>query len=268
MQSVPFRAVAVDMDGTFLDDHKRFDEDRFARVLAALQEHDIQFIVASGNQYERLAQYFAAFPAVSYVAENGAHITGPGMEPIRYFVPEDVVTTIVIRCLDLGLAPMVCGVRHAYVAQSAPVVLRKRAHYYCPNLVEVGALAPLPEKTIYQVTVNVALGDEQRVVATLTRGLKQWVTACPSGNGSIDLVAPIATKAQGLATLLAHSGRQLADLIAFGDGENDLEMLRAAGISYAMANGSPVVRRTAQLIAPNNNEAGVLQVLERYLGLD
>ena len=50
MQPVPFRAVAVDMDGTFLDDYKQFDEDRFARVLAALQEHDIQFIVASGNQ--------------------------------------------------------------------------------------------------------------------------------------------------------------------------------------------------------------------------
>lgn len=268
MQSVPFRAVAVDMDGTFLDDYKQFDEDRFARVLSALQEHDIQFIVASGNQYERLVKYFEAFPTVSYVAENGAHITSPGMAPVRHFVPADVATTIITRCLGLGLAPMVCGVRHAYVAQDAPAALRERAHYYCPNLVEVAALVPLPEKTIYQVTVNVAQKDEQRVVATLTKGLKRRVTARPSGNGSIDLITPTATKAQGLATLLAYSGRQLADLIAFGDGENDLEMLRAAGISYAMANGSPVVRRTAQLIAPSNNEAGVLQVLERYLKLD
>ena len=54
-------------------------------------------------------------------------------------------------------------------------------------------------------------------------------------------------------------------IMAFGDSENDLEMLELAGYSLAMENGEEKVKRMAKYIAPSNNEAGVLQVLEQYL---
>lgn len=54
-------------------------------------------------------------------------------------------------------------------------------------------------------------------------------------------------------------------IMAFGDSENDLEMLELAGYSFAMENGEEKVKRMAKYIAPSNNEAGVLQVLEQYL---
>ena len=53
--------------------------------------------------------------------------------------------------------------------------------------------------------------------------------------------------------------------MACGDSENDLEMLELAGYSLAMENGEEKVKRMAKYIAPSNNEAGVLQVLEQYL---
>ena len=53
--------------------------------------------------------------------------------------------------------------------------------------------------------------------------------------------------------------------MAFGDSENDLEMLELAGYSFAMENGEEKVKRMAKYIAPSNDEAGVLQVLEQYL---
>ena len=54
-------------------------------------------------------------------------------------------------------------------------------------------------------------------------------------------------------------------IMAFGDSENDLEMLELAGYSFAMENGEEKVKRMAKYIAPSNDEAGVLQVLEQYL---
>lgn len=54
-------------------------------------------------------------------------------------------------------------------------------------------------------------------------------------------------------------------IMAFGDSENDLEMLELAGYSFAMENGEEKVKRMAKYIAPSNSEAGVLQVLEQYL---
>ena len=53
--------------------------------------------------------------------------------------------------------------------------------------------------------------------------------------------------------------------MAFGDSENDLEMLGLADFSYAMANGDEKIKRIASRLAPANTEVGVLQVIEQYL---
>ena len=72
-------------------------------------------------------------------------------------------------------------------------------------------------------------------------------------------------KAQGLDLMLKRWNLGHDDLIAFGDGGNDIEMLTHAKYGYAMENGDPKVKAIADYIAPANNEAGVLQVLKGYL---
>ena len=53
--------------------------------------------------------------------------------------------------------------------------------------------------------------------------------------------------------------------MAFGDSENDIEMLELAGISYAMENAEESVKEVATKVAPANSQAGVYQVLENWL---
>ncbi|WP_369347166.1 HAD hydrolase family protein [Amylolactobacillus amylophilus] len=52
------RAIATDMDGTFLNSAKNYDREQFDRVYAKMCQQDIKFIVASGNQYEQLKAFF------------------------------------------------------------------------------------------------------------------------------------------------------------------------------------------------------------------
>ena len=54
-------------------------------------------------------------------------------------------------------------------------------------------------------------------------------------------------------------------IMAFGDSENDIEMLELAGISYAMENAEEAVKEIATKVAPANSQAGVYQVLENWL---
>ena len=49
MTKIPFKAVAVDMDGTFMNDDLTYDHERFNKVLTKLHEHHIHFIVSSGR---------------------------------------------------------------------------------------------------------------------------------------------------------------------------------------------------------------------------
>ena len=52
------KAIAVDMDGTFLDSKKNYDKDRFEKIFKALKERNIEFIAASGNQFAKLQSIF------------------------------------------------------------------------------------------------------------------------------------------------------------------------------------------------------------------
>ena len=53
MTTIPFKAVAVDMDGTFLTEKKTFDHQLFGKILKKLQANNIPFISATGNQLIR-----------------------------------------------------------------------------------------------------------------------------------------------------------------------------------------------------------------------
>ena len=52
------KLIAVDMVGTFLNDRKEYDKQRFLAQYAALREQGIRFVVASGNQYYQLISFF------------------------------------------------------------------------------------------------------------------------------------------------------------------------------------------------------------------
>ena len=57
--------------------------------------------------------------------------------------------------------------------------------------------------------------------------------------------------------------------MAFGDGDNDIELLRMSSHSYAMENASPALLQVADQVAPHHKDQGqgVLTILEDYLGL-
>ena len=57
----PVRMVAVDMDGTFLNDDKTFDVERFERILTCLSRHGIYFVVASGKYLHEITPVYAWF---------------------------------------------------------------------------------------------------------------------------------------------------------------------------------------------------------------
>jgi Cof subfamily protein (haloacid dehalogenase superfamily) len=73
------------------------------------------------------------------------------------------------------------------------------------------------------------------------------------------------TKASGLEFLARHLGFTAEQTVAFGDGENDRELLDWAGYAVAVANAHEDLLRSADLVCPPVDEEGVAQVIEAYL---
>ena len=67
--------------------------------------------------------------------------------------------------------------------------------------------------------------------------------------------------------MVERDGIGLDQVLAIGDGENDLEMLSECGIGAAVANAAPALKRAANWVAPRPNSLGVLDALQRYCGV-
>ena len=91
------------------------------------------------------------------------------------------------------------------------------------------------------------------------------VQAVSSGYGCLDIIQDGIHKAWALQELLKRWDIDSEEIMAFGDSENDVEMLELAGVAYAMENADDKAKAVATDIAPANSQGGVYQVIEDWL---
>ena len=106
-----------------------------------------------------------------------------------------------------------------------------------------------------------------------TAGLRDWanqsrlgVSAALSKAAYCEITSAQTSKAAAIGVLAREYGVDKSDLIAFGDGDNDLPMMASAGIGVAMGNGTPVLKQAADLVTSSNDSDGIARALGR-LGL-
>ena len=132
---------------------------------------------------------------------------------------------------------------------------------YCHRLSWVDDLKATGDQ-ILKFAVNVPDERTDFFYDLFRRELEGLVEPTTSGHGSIDLITPGCHKASGLARLAERRGISSEQCVAFGDGGNDVEMLRFCGVGYAMANAPDEVKVAADRVCPSNDEDGVLVTLE------
>lgn len=262
------KAVAVDMDGTFLDSKGQYDRKRFENVFQVMQEKGVHFIVASGNQYYQLKSFFPGKEAaITFVSENGA-IVIKDQEVLKesHFDPQ-LVTEILtfLQAESNELEVVVCGLKSAYMLKNSTQRFKDFSALYYFELMELDSFDELPEDDIVKFALDVPIAQTEKVVDDLNQAFKGKITAVSSGQGSIDIIIPGVTKGSAIQWLLDGWALEADQLAAFGDANNDLEMLALTKYSYAMKESSPAVKETAKNQAPSNDDAGVLQIVEELI---
>lgn len=258
----PARLVAVDMDGTFLDGERGYDRVRFRRLHQRLQAAGVRFVVASGNQYWQLLTYFDGFPDVLYIAENGAVVaTAERVLRVAPFEPSAVAAALDYVDRLPGVVALACGVKAAYARHDTdPGVLEMMRRYYV-RLELVDGWAQIDDDLV-KLALDCPVERTGALLAELAVGLPRGVVATSSGHGSIDLVSHGVNKGVALAWLGERLGIAAEEMIAFGDGGNDVEMLALVGLGVAMANAPDDVKKHADVLAGAHDDSGVLEFLE------
>jgi Cof subfamily protein (haloacid dehalogenase superfamily) len=151
-----------------------------------------------------------------------------------------------------------------YVAEITPQA-RQYADFQHLELHPVGDLLAWlrepPTKLVVIDNPKVLDGLEQRMVARFD-GRLYISKSLPY---FLEFASPDVTKAAGLQFVAEHVGFTREQTVAFGDGENDIELVDWAGYGVAVANAHERVKEVADFVCPSVDEEGVAQVLEAFL---
>ena len=262
------KVIATDMDGTFLNSQMDYNREQFAQLFAKMQEKGIRFVAISGNQYYQIASFFEDYTdKMTIVGENGSYFVENDHFLNSYPLPIEVVRGVLDylaeRQLDdeLVLSGEVC----AYIlARSSPEAIAFFKKYHS-KLELVDSFESLPDDRFLKFSFNTPEEETYQIIDDLKAILGDVIDATTSGHGNIDIIGKGKNKGTAMQELLDHWNLSSEQLLAFGDGGNDHEMLELASYSYAMGNAPEATKQVAKHVAPTNDDNGVLSVIAHYL---
>ena len=268
------KIIATDMDGTLLDPRGQLDLPRLEKILDKLDHRGVRFVIATGNEIHRMRQLLGHLAErVVLVVANGARIF-ENNELLQAQTWDDAMVDRALghfkgrECQDQFVVTAMNG---GFVKKGT--VFTELDKFMTPEMIEklyqrMNFVDEFDSSLFGGVLkMSMVVGEERldSVLQEVNDLFNGHVRAVSSGYGCIDILQDGIHKAWGLVELLKRWNLKPEQIMAFGDSENDIEMLELAGISYAMENAEEAVKRVATKVAPANSQAGVYKVLENWL---
>lgn len=262
--------IAIDLDGTLLTE-KQTIAPRTKAALAAARKAGHHIVISTGRPFRASRTYYQELqlntPIINY---NGAFVHHPRRPEWGVFhnaIAQTTASAIVTACEAAGVDNILAEVGdHAFLHSPDPFVAD--LFELKPPYVQTGHLNVLlkqdptclliraEQDVLYKVQKELAI-DHDTVESRLWRAPFHCLEVIRKGMN----------KAVALQRV-AHSLNVTRErIIAFGDEENDVEMLRFAGIGVAMGNAVQSAREAADEVTASNEEDGIALFLEQQFHL-
>ena len=260
-----YKLIAADMDGTLLTEDKRITQ-RTAEAVRRAGEAGVRFCLSTGRPLAGVRRYLEQLglttPTITY---NGAVIVHPATGSFIYEQGLEGETAEEIWQLGLSLDTTIIVWSHErlFVSRMDDRVEKYRAISNVPPVViaDFAALAAEGITKMLWYDQPERMGELQNTVArTLTRPVS-YATSNPR---YLEFFDHRVSKAAAMEQLGRHLGIDREEMIAIGDGWNDLSMLTYAGLGVAMGNAPEEIKARCGYVTASNEEDGVAQVIERF----
>ncbi|MCW0953159.1 Cof-type HAD-IIB family hydrolase [Weissella ceti] len=270
------KMVATDLDGTFFDDQKNINKEKFDRVLDYFEAHNMRFVIATGNDKRVVDRVFADFYGrYDYVINNGGVVIDADQKQYRKSVLEtsdieDITKTLLSENITWRAGIVYTGEEDNYMHEDFIGVGERFPLFesYLPNLKFVKALADFEHDRINKITFDCLPEEADRLIAVFNNKFEGRLRATTSGYGSVDVIPADVDKATGLTYLLDAFNVQPEEVMAFGDGMNDYEMLKFVGMPISMPNGEQRLINEFENAVSDNNHDGVLDTIIQKLNIN
>ena len=270
------RMIALDLDGTLLKNDKRVSA-RTIRAIRAAQTAGIMPVYVTGRPLGGLpGELEKAFPEIRIaITSNGAVTTDmmTGKRLRERVVGRKAAEAVAKLCMERDVIHAVFMGGYGYCEtrwfemllrhfKDTPVEAYVRKSRRSTD--DVTAEIRNSRYGVENIWVMAGSQKERDEIDERIRRIYRLNTVLTAGT-DVEAGHPEADKGLALTELAAELGISTEEIVSFGDNENDLGMMQAAGFSVAMGNGSETVKKAADYVTDSNEEDGVAVFIEKML---
>lgn len=272
LQNRNIKFVGVDLDGTLLRDDKTLC-DGADKIINSLAERSIHFVPITGRPYSGIPDCVKSLDAVEYIiSSNGAKImeAKTDRELFSFSLSNEKTNELIsllknTNCMFEVFADHVGYLEKElydyYVKEFTGTTVGDYIFSSRKITPSVEKLFIGTDKQADEVFID-CRNPQTRDYILKTVADVSGISHCSLSDRFLEIFRQGTDKGEAMAVLCGYLGVDIGQTIAFGDGENDLQMLEKAGIAVAMENAFPRVKEKADIITKLNNDNGVCEILK------
>lgn len=265
MTNQPIKALFFDIDGTLVSIRTHRIPDSTIQAVRKAREMGVKVFIATGRPLPFINN-LEGFEYDGLMCTNGAYcIDGEGREIHSNAVCREDVQRLIEYQRHHPMPVTFAGKDMAFMVGTEGGMDSAREIH---EMLDIQLPKMLPIETaldmdVMQIIAFFGPDDEPRIMTDVlcNCSAKRWHPLFT------DCVAKGTNKATGMDAMLSHYGISLSETMAFGDGGNDIEMLRHAAIGVAMGNATDDVKAAADFVTSSVDEDGIALALQRFITL-
>lgn len=262
-----YKLVALDMDGTLLNTNQKIS-DRVKKAIADARKNGVKVILSSGRGFKGVEKYVRELHLDELVISlNGAVVTDASGDKVVFSIPmePEVIRRIIELQKEYEVFSIYFEAMKMYVEE-----LNEKALYFSNfegvKVIPVGNM--LEFYNSQPIGKMLMIGEYEKFIVfrkKLLDELGQYINATFSMPSFLEAYNINVSKGIILHKVAEYYGLKREEVIAIGDGENDISMIEYAGLGVAMENAMDPVKNAADLTTKSNAEDGVAHVIEKYI---
>lgn len=256
------KALFFDIDGTLVSFQTHAIPSSTIEALEAVRQKGIRIFISTGRPkliINNLGELQNRGLIDGYITMNGSYCFVEQEVIYKSPIAPKEVEALAEICCEQNYPCIFVGEHDASVCQPDDMLRYIFYEHLGVDEFPVTDFEEAIHRDIYQMTAFFSPEEEIRIAPLLPDcEFGRWHPAF------VDITARGNTKQQGIDQIIRHFGIRLEDTMAFGDGGNDISMLRHAGIGIAMGNAKDDVKAIADYVTDNVDEDGVMKALKHF----
>lgn len=272
-----YKLICIDMDGTLLDNSAKNIPSENLEAIKLATEKGVMVAITTGRLFTS-AKYFSDLIGVKtpVIASNGAYIREKDSDNViaKFLLGEDNIKAILdilkeynirifFNTVDTVITDKEVLPGNAYMEMNKDLPEEMRVKFFINSDLR-GTALKYKKEILKCICIN---ENGLHNIEEIKNRLKNidTIEVVSSNHNNFEIMNKGVSKGNAVETLANKNGILQEEIIAIGDGENDLSMIKYAGVGIAMGNSNDYIKSCADYVTDSNVNGGVGKAIKKFV---